>query len=152
MSYRWSIWLFDVRKPVHHHTIQIIQPTRCNSLTSLLLDIYVWLKMFRASPRPSSGAYNCTRSLWFNRCREVAGAAALQWLNQLYGCICNVISTGYTSSGISTNCVFWDMISGLYGSGRWAVQRNLTFRTGTKVTYQLVMLVFMSTLYIPFSI
>ena len=48
-------------------------------------------------PRPSSGAYNCTRSLWFNRCRAAAGAllvvvcqtttnntpaAALQRLNQ----------------------------------------------------------------------
>jgi hypothetical protein len=37
---------------------------RCNSFTSLLLDVYVWLNMFRALPRPSSGAYNCTRSLW----------------------------------------------------------------------------------------
>jgi len=40
---------------VHHHMIQIIQPTRCNSFTSLLLDVYVRLNMFRASPRPSSG-------------------------------------------------------------------------------------------------
>jgi len=44
---------------------------RCNSF---LLDVYVWLNMFRASPRPSSGAYNCTRSLWFYRWRETAGA------------------------------------------------------------------------------
>jgi len=65
---------FDVRRSVYHHTIQIIQPTRCNSFTSLLLDVYVWLYMFRASPRPSSGAYNCTRSLWFYRWRESAGA------------------------------------------------------------------------------
>jgi hypothetical protein len=35
--------------------------------TNLLPDVYVWLNMFRASPRPSSGAYNCTRSLWFYR-------------------------------------------------------------------------------------
>ena len=55
-------------------TIQIIQPTRCNSFTSLLLDVYVWLNMFRASPHPSSEAYNCTRSLWFYRWREAAGA------------------------------------------------------------------------------
>jgi len=89
--------LFDVRKSVHHHTIQIIQPTRCNRFTSLVLDIYVWLSMFRASPRPSSGSYNCTRSLWFNRWRAAAGVllvvvwqtttnnaptAALQRLNQ----------------------------------------------------------------------
>jgi hypothetical protein len=25
--------------------------------------------MFREYPRPSSGAFNCTRSLWFNRWR-----------------------------------------------------------------------------------
>jgi hypothetical protein len=63
----------DFRKSVHHHTIQINQPTRCNTFTSLLLDVYVWLSMYRASPRPSSGAYNCTRSLWFYRWREEAG-------------------------------------------------------------------------------
>ena len=72
--------------------IQIIQPTRCNSFTSILLDVYVWLNMFRASPRPSSGVYNCTRSLWFNRWREEAGVLLVvvwqvpdhdqQWLNQ----------------------------------------------------------------------
>ena len=54
---------FEVRKSVHHHTIQINQTTRCNGFTSLLLDVYVWLNMFRVLLRPSSGAYNCTRSL-----------------------------------------------------------------------------------------
>jgi hypothetical protein len=44
-------------------TIQINQPTRCKSFTSLLFDVYVWLNMFRAPFRPSSGAYNCTRRL-----------------------------------------------------------------------------------------
>jgi len=55
---------------LHHHTIQIIQPTRCNSFTGLLLEVYVWLNMFRASPRPSSRAYNCPRNVWFYRWRE----------------------------------------------------------------------------------
>jgi len=41
---------------VHHHTVQINQPTRCNNFSSLLLDVYVQLNMFRASLRPSSGA------------------------------------------------------------------------------------------------
>jgi len=45
--------------------IQINQPTRYNSFTSLLLDVYVWLNMFRALPRPSSRAYKCISSLWF---------------------------------------------------------------------------------------
>jgi hypothetical protein len=50
---------FEVRKSMHHHTIQINQPTRCNSFTGLLLVVFVWLSMFRAPLRPSSGAYNC---------------------------------------------------------------------------------------------
>jgi hypothetical protein len=37
-------------------TIQINQPTRCNNFSSLLLDGYVRLNMFRASSCPSSGA------------------------------------------------------------------------------------------------
>jgi hypothetical protein len=36
--------------------VQINQPTRCNNFSSLLLDVYVRLNMFRVSPRPSSGA------------------------------------------------------------------------------------------------
>jgi hypothetical protein len=48
--------VFKVCKSVHHHTIQINQPTRCNNFSSLLLDIYLQLNMFRASSRPSLGA------------------------------------------------------------------------------------------------
>jgi hypothetical protein len=59
----------------------------------------VLLNVFWASPRASSGAYICTRSLWFNRRREAAGAllvvvwqttannapvASLQRLNQKF--------------------------------------------------------------------
>jgi len=47
---------FKVRKSVHHHTIQINQPTRCNNSSSLLLDVYIQFNMFRATSRPSSGA------------------------------------------------------------------------------------------------
>jgi hypothetical protein len=66
---------FTFAKSEHHHTIQINQPTRCNSFTSLLLlDVYVWLNMFRAPLRPV--AYNCTRSLWLYRWR-VADVALL---------------------------------------------------------------------------
>jgi hypothetical protein len=65
---------FEVRKSVLRHTIKIIQPTRCKSFTSLLPDDYIWLNMFRASSRPSSGAYNCTRSLWFYRSSLAVGA------------------------------------------------------------------------------
>jgi hypothetical protein len=36
--------------------ITINQPTRCNNFSSLLLDVYVQLNIFRASSRPSSGA------------------------------------------------------------------------------------------------
>jgi len=40
---------------VRYHTIQINQPTRCKNFSSLLLDVYVQLNMFRASSRPSLG-------------------------------------------------------------------------------------------------
>jgi hypothetical protein len=41
---------------VHRHKIPINQPTRRSNSSSLLLDVYVRLNMFRASSRPSSGA------------------------------------------------------------------------------------------------
>ena len=47
---------FKVCKSVHHHTIQINQTTRCNNFSSLLLDVYLQLNMFRASSCPSSKA------------------------------------------------------------------------------------------------
>jgi hypothetical protein len=37
-------------------SFQINQPTRCKNFSSLLLDVYVQLNMFRASSRLSSGA------------------------------------------------------------------------------------------------
>jgi len=71
-----GIYFLLCRGPLFYLTniIQINQPTRCNSSTSLLLDIYVWLNKFRAPFRPSSGAYNCTRSLWFYRWSVTVGA------------------------------------------------------------------------------
>jgi len=67
--------VFDTNDQIQNSIqFKIIQPTRCNSFTSLLLDVYVLLNMFRASPRPSSGAYNCTRSLWYYRWTAATGA------------------------------------------------------------------------------
>ena len=48
--------------------------------TSLLLGVHMWLNMFRASPRPTSGAYNCTRSLWLYLWKETAGAGSSRFL------------------------------------------------------------------------
>jgi len=42
--------------PNFNKTFQMNQQTRCHSFSSLLLDVYVQLNMFRASSRPSSGA------------------------------------------------------------------------------------------------
>ena len=54
----FTICEFKVCKSVHHHTVQINRPTRCNNFSCLLLNVYsyVQLNMFRASSRPSSGA------------------------------------------------------------------------------------------------
>jgi len=57
--------------------IQINQPTRCNSFTSILLDVWC-LNMFRASPRLSSEAYKCISSLWFYRWSVVVAASSDQ--------------------------------------------------------------------------
>jgi hypothetical protein len=46
VSHRTDFHKLDVGKSVHHHTIQINEPTRCNSFTRLLLDVYVSLKCF----------------------------------------------------------------------------------------------------------
>ena len=79
-------------------------------------------KMIRASPRPSSGAYNCTRSLWFYRWREAAGALLVvvcQVLVQLYapddgrGDARNMLSHTQTSSNKLVKllhlvgCIIW---------------------------------------------
>jgi hypothetical protein len=47
---------FKVCKSVHHYTIQVNQPTRCNNFSSSLPDVSVQISMFRASSRPPSGA------------------------------------------------------------------------------------------------
>jgi hypothetical protein len=46
---------FKISKSVHLHTVQTNQPTRYNNFSSLLLDVYVQLNMFRAPSRSSSG-------------------------------------------------------------------------------------------------
>jgi hypothetical protein len=48
---------------MHHYTIQINQPTRCNNFSRLLLEVYVQLN-------------NCSSSLWFYR-RSVVIAVLL---------------------------------------------------------------------------
>ena len=52
---------FKVCRSVHHHTIQINQPTRYKKFSSLLFDVYVQLNMFRVSSHSSSGAQQLQR-------------------------------------------------------------------------------------------
>jgi hypothetical protein len=71
---------FDIRKSVHRYTIQINQQKRCNSFTSLLLEVYVWLNVFRAPLRPLSEAYARSSSLWFYRWRvAVVALSVVVW-------------------------------------------------------------------------
>jgi len=50
-------------------TIQKNQPTICNNFSSLLLEVYLQLNMFRASSRLSSGAVNKRLVInWRNFC------------------------------------------------------------------------------------
>ena len=92
-------WKYFCSNPTKN-TIQINQPTKCNSFTSLLLDVYVWLNMFWAPLRPSSGAYNCNRSLWFYRWRVAVGALLVVVWQVTNGktrgsyCICTLLMMG----------------------------------------------------------
>jgi hypothetical protein len=54
-EYFWQTHVLEA-KYLSSYYFQIKQPTRCNSSSSLLLDVYIQLIMFRASSRPSSGA------------------------------------------------------------------------------------------------
>jgi len=45
--------------------LQINQPTRCNNFSSLLLDVYVQLSIFRASSHHHQELNDCSSSLWF---------------------------------------------------------------------------------------
>jgi hypothetical protein len=63
-KYEILIWSCQVRASSYNS----------NKLTNQIQQFYksitwrfVLLNMFRAPPRPSSGAYNCINSLWFNR-------------------------------------------------------------------------------------
>jgi hypothetical protein len=58
---------FKVCKSVHHHTIQINQPTRCNNLSSLLYDVIYSLTCFGRPHAHPQELNNCSSSLWFNR-------------------------------------------------------------------------------------
>jgi len=58
--------LLDVRGSVHHSTSHKKKSNKMQQcIKSLLFHIYMKLNMFRATQRPSSGALNCTGSLWF---------------------------------------------------------------------------------------
>jgi hypothetical protein len=74
LTFLYMCQAFSRELPLYYDSNTRNSPTRCNSFTSLLLDVYVWINMFRASPRPSSGAYNYTRSLWYYRWTEADGA------------------------------------------------------------------------------
>ena len=92
---------------MHHHTIQIIQPTGCNSVISLLLDVYVWFNMFRASPRPSSGAYNCTSSLFFFISNLIhCFPVYVQYLLSYFPLHVSGL-TGPSSGGLNSTCSLW---------------------------------------------
>jgi hypothetical protein len=52
-----SIGIYDTNLPdTTLPTFQLNQPIRCNNFSSLLLEVYSQLNMFRASLHPSSGA------------------------------------------------------------------------------------------------
>jgi hypothetical protein len=57
--------MFKVCKSVHHHTIQINQPTRCNNFSVYYLTfMYISTCFGRPHAHPQE-LNNCSSSLWF---------------------------------------------------------------------------------------
>ena len=63
---KWT-FTFKVCKSVHHQTIQINQPTRCNNFSSLLLAVIYSSKCFGRPHAHHQELNNCSSNLWFNR-------------------------------------------------------------------------------------
>jgi hypothetical protein len=64
--HRLSSVLLDVHGSVHHSTTDKEKSNKMQQCIKILLfHIYMKLNMFRATRCPSSGAENCTGSLWF---------------------------------------------------------------------------------------
>jgi hypothetical protein len=55
----------DVRGSLHHSIIHMQKIQQDAAVYQILFHIYIKLNMFRATYRPSSGAQNCTSSIWF---------------------------------------------------------------------------------------
>jgi len=53
-------------------------PTRCNNFPVYYPDVYLQLNMFRAFSRLSSGAHDCSSSLWYY-IRMVVTAVLCSW-------------------------------------------------------------------------
>jgi len=134
ISYHDIVWSYDSNN----------SPTRRNSFTTLLLDVYVWLNTFRMSPHPSSEAYNCTRSLWFYRWREAVGAtrcnSCWSWSGQTTTNNYWILLVNYlnrmTMHGLGERQIVW--------FGRWAAwATSLKSRLALKIyaTYLLGMLI-----------
>ena len=64
-QFQKPFYKFKVCKSVHHHTIQINHQLDSTICPVYYPDVYLQLNMFLAFPRPSSGAHDCSSSLWF---------------------------------------------------------------------------------------
>jgi hypothetical protein len=67
VAYLSTDFKFKVCKSVHHHTILINQPTRCNSLSSLLFDVMYNSECFGRPHAHYQELNNCSSSIWFYR-------------------------------------------------------------------------------------
>jgi hypothetical protein len=102
-------------------------PTRCNNVrTFLLFHIYMKLSMFRATQRPSSGAQNCTGSLWFLYVESFWMCSWWTWS----GTLCLKTSTNYKNINFLQNILLWNIC--LQTQTFFRHSRNVYFTKSTK--------------------
>jgi hypothetical protein len=70
-SYKHNTCILHVRGSVYHSTIHEEKSNKIQKCIKTLFPIYMKLNMFRATHRPSSGAWNCTGSFWLFICRRL---------------------------------------------------------------------------------
>jgi hypothetical protein len=101
-------------------------PTRCNNFQYYYPDVYLELNMFRAFSRPSSGAHDCSYSLWLHL-RIVVTVVLCSWSGRWTGPTTNTARLSPRYEGKTRGCYCSHellMMGGRTPETCWAVNKR----------------------------